>query len=313
MLTEIKAAAERIRGRVLRTPLRYSPWLSALSGGEVFLKIETVQPTFSYKIRGATNAVMKLLETTTAAEASPIVTASAGNHGRAMAHATGAAGLKLIVYVAATAPESKIEAMRLPWVDLRLCADYDEAEQRAKAHGAEGTALFISPYAHPDVIAGAGTVGLEILEEDPSIDTIVAPIGGGGLISGVATAAQGAARTVGAEIAASTPFTRSLAAGQIVTIEVGDTIADGLSGNLDPDTPTFDMVRTLVDRVVVVEEAEAIEAVRSVAASERLIIEGATGVAVAAVQARRVDLRRRRAALVISGANIDSAKLKQIL
>jgi len=256
---------------------------------------------------------MKLLETTTAAEASPIVTASAGNHGRAMAHATGAAGLKLIVYVAATAPESKIEAMRLPWVDLRLCADYDEAEQRAKAHGAEGTALFISPYAHPDVIAGAGTVGLEILEEDPSIDTIVAPIGGGGLISGVATAAQGAARTVGAEIAASTPFTRSLAAGQIVTIEVGDTIADGLSGNLDPDTPTFDMVRTLVDRVVVVEEAEAIEAVRSVAASERLIIEGATGVAVAAVQARRVDLRRRRAALVISGANIDSAKLKQIL
>jgi len=313
VLTEIKAAAERIRGRVLRTPLRYSPWLSALSGGEVFLKIETVQPTFSYKIRGATNAVMKLLETTTAAEAPPIVTASAGNHGRAMAHATGAAGLKLIVYVAATAPESKIEAMRLPWVDLRLCADYDEAEQRAKAHGAEGTALFISPYAHPDVIAGAGTVGLEILEEDPSIDTIVAPIGGGGLISGVATAAQGAARTVGAEIAASTPFTRSLAAGQIVTIEVGDTIADGLSGNLDPDTPTFDMVRTLVDRVVVVEEAEAIEAVRSVAASERLIIEGATGVAVAAVQARRVDLRRRRAALVISGANIDSAKLKQIL
>jgi threonine dehydratase len=313
VLTEIRAAAERIRGRVLHTPLRYSPWLSAVSGGEIFLKIETVQPTFSYKIRGATNAVMKLLERTTAAEASPIVTASAGNHGRAMAHATGAAGLELIVYVAATAPKSKIDAMRLPWVDLRLCADYDEAERRAKEHGAEGTALFISPYAHPDVIAGAGTVGLEIIEDDPSIDTIVVSIGGGGLISGVATAAQGVARTIGAEIAASTPFTRSLAAGRIVTIEVGDTIADGLSGNLDPDSPTFDMVRTLVDQVVVVEEEEAIEAVRSVASSERLIIEGATAVAVAAVQTRRVDLLGRRAAIVISGANIDSSKLKQIL
>jgi threonine dehydratase len=313
VLTEIKAAAARIRGRVLRTPLRYSPWLSAVTGGEIFLKIETVQPTFSYKIRGATNAVMKLLEGSTAADAPPIVTASAGNHGRAMAQATGAAGLKLIVYVASTAPTSKIEAMRLPWVDVRLCADYDEAERRAKAHGAGGAAIYISPYAHPDVIAGAGTVGLEILEEDPSIDTIVVSIGGGGLISGVAAAVEGVARTIGAEIAASTPFTRSLAAGRIVTIEVGDTIADGLSGNLDPDTPTFDMVRRLVDQVVVVQEGEAIEAMRAAVLKERLIIEGATGVAVGAVLSRRVDLSGRRAAVVISGANIDSAKLKAIL
>jgi len=313
VLSQIKAAAERIRGRVLRTPLRHSPWLSAVSGGEIFLKIETVQPTFSYKIRGATNAVMTLLERTTASEALPLVTASAGNHGRAMAHATGAAGLKLIVYVASTAPKSKIEAMRLPWVDLRLCADYDEAERRAKEHAAGGAAIYISPYAHVDVIAGAGTVGLEILDEDPSIDTIVVAIGGGGLISGVAAAAQGRARTIGAEIAASTPFTQSLAAGRIVTIEVGDTIADGLSGNLDPDSPTFEMVRTLVEKVVVVQEQEAIEAMRAAVLNERLIIEGATGVAVGAVLSGRVDLRGRRTAVVISGANIDSARLKAIL
>jgi threonine dehydratase len=313
VLTEIRAAADRIRGKVLRTPLRHSPWLSELAGGEVFLKIETIQPTFSYKIRGATNAVMKLLETTPAAEAPPIVTASAGNHGRAMAHATGAAGLRLIVYVASTAPKSKIAAMRHPWVDVRLCANYDEAERQAKEHGATGTAIYISPYAHGDVIAGAGTVGLEILEDDTSIDTIVVAIGGGGLISGIATATQGAARTIGAEIAASTPFTQSLAAGRIVTIEVGDTVADGLSGNLDPDSPTFDIVRALATDVVVVQEHEAIEAMRSAVLSERLIIEGATGVAVAAVQTGRVDLRGRRAAIVISGANIDVDKLRGIL
>ncbi|CAN5741168.1 hydroxyectoine utilization dehydratase EutB [soil metagenome] len=313
MLNDIKAAAARIRGRVLRTPLRYSRWLSSASGGDVFLKIETIQPTYSYKIRGATNAVMKLVEGTATGEARPIVTASAGNHGRAMAHAAGAAGLKLTVYVAETAPQSKIEAMREAGAELKLCADYDEAERRAKKHAATGAAIYISPYAHRDVIAGAGTVGLEILEEDPAIDTIVAAIGGGGLISGVAAAAQGQARTIGAEVAASTPFTRSLAAGRIVTIEVGDTIADGLSGNLDPDSPTFDLVRSLVDRVVVVEEQEVIAAMRGTVLAERLIIEGATGVAVAAVQTGRVDLRGRRVAVVISGANIDSATLKAIL
>ncbi|MEO5894568.1 MAG: pyridoxal-phosphate dependent enzyme [Vicinamibacterales bacterium] len=313
MLNDIKAAADRIRGRVLRTPLRYSRWLSDASGGDVFLKIETIQPTYSYKIRGATNAVMKLVEGTATGEARPIVTASAGNHGRAMAHAAGAAGLTLTVYVAETAPQSKIDAMREAGAELKLCVDYDEAERRAKEHAATGAAIYISPYAHHDVIAGAGTVGLEILEDDPAIDTIVAAMGGGGLISGVAAAAQGKARTIGAEVAASTPFTKSLAAGRIVTIEVGDTIADGLSGNLDPDSPTFDMVRSLVDRVVVVEEHEVIAAMRGIILAERLIIEGATGVAVAAVQTGRVDLRGRRAAVVISGANIDNAQLKAIL
>ena len=313
MLNEIKAAADRIRGRVLRTPLRYSRWLSEASGGDVFLKIETIQPTYSYKIRGATNAVLKLVEGTATGQARPIVTASAGNHGRAMAHAAGAAGLKLTVYVAETAPRSKIDAMREAGAELMLCVDYDAAERRAKEHAATGAAVYISPYAHRDVIAGAGTVGLEILEEDPAIDTIVASIGGGGLISGIAAAAEGRARTIGAEVAASTPFTKSLAAGRIVTIDVRDTIADGLSGNLDPDSPTFDMVRTLVERVVVVEEPEVIAAMRGAVLAERLIIEGATGVAVAAVQTGRVGLRGRRAAVVISGANIDSAKLKAIL
>ena len=309
---DVEAAARRIRDHVLRTPLRYSAALSDAVQADVFLKLETLQPTFSYKIRGATNAVLALRERS-GAQTQPLVTASAGNHGRALAHAARAAGLPLTVYIAANAPRTKIDAIRAAGADLRPCADYDEAERRAKEHGARGDALFVSPYAHPDVIAGAGTVAIEILEDDPRIDTIVAAIGGGGLISGTAIAAKGCARVAGAEVQASTPFTQGLAAGRVVPIDVGDTIADGLTGNLDPDSPTFELVREHVDDIAVVSEHDVLDAIRFVAEHERLIIEGAAAVAVAAVRTRQIDLRGKRAAVILSGANIDLAKLLKVL
>ena len=168
----------------MRTPLRASPWLSAIGGGEVRLKLETLQPTFSYKIRGAFNAALHLAER--AGDRPALVTASAGNHGRALARAARTCGMPLTVYASGGAPAVKLAAMRDEGADLRLCRDYDEAERRAKAHAAAGEAIFVSPYAHPDVIAGAGTVGLEIVDEWPDVDTIVAAVGGGGLISGLA-------------------------------------------------------------------------------------------------------------------------------
>ena len=289
---------------MLRTPLRHSPWLSKAAGGEVFLKLETLQPTNSYKIRGATNAVLKLVA---AAGASPpaIVTASAGNHGRAMAHAAAIAGLHLTVYAPENAPKTKLEAIRAAGAELRLCTDYDEAERRAKEHGARGIGVFISPYAHPDVIAGAGTVALEILSERPEVNTIVASIGGGGLISGIAIASQGRCEVAGVEVEASTPFTSSLRAGKIVEIDVGETLADGLSGNLDPDSPTFDIVRQRVQRIAVVSEDDLREAIRGVAYHEKLIIEGATAAAVAAVLSGKLAVRGKTTAIVLSGANID--------
>jgi len=288
---------------VLRTPLRYSPWLSQAAGGEVFLKLETLQPTHSYKIRGATNAVLKLQ----AAGGPPprIVTASAGNHGRAMAHAAGLAGLHLTVYVPEHAPKAKIDAIRAAGAELRLCSNYDEAERRAKEHGARGIGVFISPYAHPDVIAGAGTVALEILDEGGAIDTIVASIGGGGLISGIAIAAQRRAEAAGVEVEASTPFTSSLRAGRIVPIDVGETLADGLSGNLDPDSPTFEIVRQHVPRIAVVSEGDLRDAIRGVGYHEKLIIEGAAAASVAAVLSGKLDVRGKRVAIVLSGANVD--------
>jgi threonine dehydratase len=273
----------------------------------VYLKLESLQPTFSYKLRGATHAVLKLAA---ASGGSPrgVVTASAGNHGRAMGHACAAAGIPLTVYVPESAPRTKIEAIRALGAELRLCSDYDEAEHRAKEQGARGLAVFISPYAHPDVIAGAGTVALEILEDKPEVDTIIAAIGGGGLISGLAIAADGRADVLGVEVEASTPFTTSLAAGRITPITVADSLADGLTGNLDPDSPTFDIVRQKVRRIAVVTEKELREAIRDAAREERIIIEGAAAAALAALAAGRLDVRDKTVAVVVSGANIDLEK-----
>ena len=244
----------------------------------------------------------------------PLVTASAGNHGRALAYAAHAAGIPLTVYVPINAPRTKIDAIRTLGADLRTCADYDTAEAEAKAHGRDGRALFISPYSHPDIIAGAGTVGLEILEDSTGVDTIVVPVGGGGLISGVALAAEGAARDVaviGVEVEASHPFTAGLAAGRIVEVDVQPTLADGLAGNLDPDTMTFAIVSRLVRRIALVSESDLATAIRGVVVLERLVAEGAGAAGVAAALAGQ--LEGRSIAIVLSGGNIDGDTLKGLL
>ena len=309
MIEEIRAARSRIREHVLHTPLRYSKSLSDAVHAPILLKLELVQPTFSFKIRGAMNAVLKLAE---AGDARAIVTASAGNHGYAMAHAAARAGRRLTVYIAENAPRTKVDAIRGSGAEVRPCRDYDEAELKARRDGEGGEAVYISPYAHPDVIAGAGTVGLEIVEDDPSVELIVAAVGGGGLLSGLALAAPGVA-VAGAESSASTPFTTSLGAGRIVTIQVGNTIADGLVGNLDPDTPTFEIVRQRAESVAVVDEEATRSAVRYAFLEERLVIEGAAAVAIGAVRAGCIDVRGRRTAIVVSGANIDPQTWAEIV
>jgi threonine dehydratase len=278
------------------------------------LKLETEQPTSSYKVRGAFNAVLRLVEEHGVA-APPLVTASAGNHGRALAWAAVAGRLPLTVYAPQHAPRTKLEAIRASGAVLQPCSDYDHAERRAKAHAASGEALYVSPYNHPDVIAGAGTVGLEIEEEAPDVDAIVVPVGGGGLISGIALASRALSRrtaVIGVEVEASCPFTRSLAADRIVEIEVGATLADGLAGNLDPDTVTFDIVRREVSRIVTVGEAALRAAIAGMMKHERQVVEGAGAVGVAAVLAGKIAAQGGRVAIVISGANIDQDTLDAV-
>ena len=280
---------------------------------DVFLKLETVQPTFSFKIRGALNALLRMREDH-GGELPPLVTASAGNHGRGLAYAARAANARLTVYAPEKAPRSKLDAIRRNGAVLKTCTDYDEAERRAKEHGASGDALFISAYSHPDVIAGAGTVGLEILEDQPRIGSIVVPIGGGGLISGVAIAVKdsGAACHIrGVEVEASCPFTRGIAAGRIVPIDVGESLADGLTGNLDPDTMTFDIVRRLVDTIELVDEERIVQAISGLAANERVIAEAAGAAAAAALL--RYGSETPTVAAIVSGGNIDTDTFKTLL
>jgi threonine dehydratase len=295
---------------VLLTPLRHSPWLSSVSGATVFLKLETLQPTFSYKIRGATNAVLRHAESRTAA---PLVTASAGNHGRAMAHAARAASVPLTVFAPRTAPRTKLDAISHEGARLELCASYDDAERMAKAAAARGEGVYISPYSHRDVIAGAGTIGLEILDDMPGVEVIIAAIGGGGLASGVAIAADGRADVAAVEVAASAPFTASLAAGRIVEIDVRPTLADGLAGNLDPDTLTFDIIRQLGVRIAVVEEDDLARAVGAIVREERLVAEGAAAAAIAGVIGGALPLQGKQVAVILSGANIDPEKLRRLI
>jgi threonine dehydratase len=314
-LAEIRAAAGRIRDRVARTPLRRSEWLSGITGADVHLKLEVVQPTSSYKIRGAFNAALRVRERAGAGEPPRLVTASAGNHGRALAYAARALQLPLTVFIAADAPRAKVDAIRAAGAELRECADYDEAERQAKAHASAGMGLFVSPYSHPDVIAGAGTIGLELFEDLPSIETVVVPVGGGGLVSGIGIAVKALApstRVIGVEVAASCPFTRSLAAGQLVTVDVGRSLADGLTGNLDPDTITLDIVRKVVDEVLVVDEPTLRRALAGVVTNEHLLVEGAAAVGPAAILSGQIELKGK-VAVILTGANIDADRLVEIL
>jgi len=312
-IDDIYAAQRRIAGGVIETPLRLSPWLRSPGGG-VQLKLEIVQPTGSYKVRGAWNVCARLRDTGKA-DSRPLITASAGNHGQGLALAAAHFGFPLIVFVPEDAPRTKIEAMERRGAQLRRCRDYDAAEQQAKAHAAAGEGLWISPYSHPDVIAGAGTVGLELTRQQPDLDAVVVPIGGGGLISGVGIAIKAlspATRVIGVEVAASCPFTKSLAAGRLVSIDVGPSLADGLTGNLDPDTVTLDIVRTVVDEIVVVEEEDLRRALTGVVAHEHLVIEGAAAAGPAALLSGRVQ-PRGNVAVILTGANIDISTLAPLL
>lgn len=303
---DIRDARARLAPHVLRTPARRSEWLSR-PGADVHLKLEVVQPTSSYKIRGAFNAALRVRR-------QRLVTASAGNHGRAMAYAARALNLPLTVFIAATAPAAKIEPIRASGADVRTCRDYDEAERAAKEYAAGGNGLFISPYSHPDVIAGAGTIGLELIEDVRQLDAVVVPIGGGGLISGIAIAIKAlspATRVIGVEVAASCPFTKSLAAGRLVTIDVQPSLADGLTGNLDPDTITFDIVRALVDELAVVGEADLRGALAGIAEHEHLVIEGAAAAGPAALLSGTIE-PKGNVAVVLTGANIDTRTLLDV-
>ena len=314
-LVDVLRARLRIAAHVRRTPLVTSAWLSAAASATIALKLESLQVSNSFKSRGAFNAVIARLER--GGHLTRLVTASAGNHGRALAAAAETFGLPLTVFTPADAPQAKVAAIRRHGAELRADAlDYDDAERLAKAFAKKTGGEFISPYNDADVIAGAATIALEIAEDAPATTALVVPVGGGGLISGVAAAAKSInpqIEVTGVEAAASCAFQTSLRAGRLVPIEPGPTLADGLGGNPDPDTITFAFIQRFVDRIVTVTEEELASAIVGLVDGEDLIAEGAGAAAVAAVAAKRIDVAGRSVVAIVSGSNIDRRQLASLV
>ncbi|MEO7156014.1 MAG: pyridoxal-phosphate dependent enzyme [Vicinamibacterales bacterium] len=308
-VTDVYEARRRLGTRVVKTPLLPSAWLSSVADGDVFLKIESLNLTNSFKIRGALNAALRLSDSSDAP--ATVVAASAGNHGRALALAAEELGLACVIFTPASAPEAKQSAIRRHGAVLHVCEDYDAAEMQAKAFANANGAVYISPYNNADVISGAGTIGLEIVEAIPAVDVVVVPLGGGGLASGIGLVIKAAAphtTIVGVEVEASTPFTLSLAAGRITKITPQPSLADGLVGNLEADAMTFPLIRRVVDRVVTITEHELSLAMQGLAAEERLIVEGAGAAATAAVMAGRASAPGQRVIAMVTGGNVDLAQ-----
>jgi threonine dehydratase len=300
---ELDAAAAVVAARLTPTPLVPAPAL----GDGVHLKLETLQPTGSFKVRGALAALSRV------GAGSPVVTASAGNAGLGIAWAASVLGVHATIVVAETASPAKVAALRaLPVELIQHGADYDEAE--AHALSLPGV-TYVSSYNDTGVIAGQSTIGRELDAQLPGLITVAAPLGGGSLASGLGlwAAHRAGARVVGVEAERSPAMSTALAAGRITPFEVGDTLADGLAGNLEPGAVTFELVRDHMAAVVQVSEAEIEEAIRFLARAHGIVAEGAGAVAVAGVLAGRVPRGDEPLVAVITGRNIALPRLAEVL
>ncbi len=311
--SEVRAAAERIAGRVRRTPVERSRRLAA-GDDEVWLKLENLQLTGSFKLRGATNAVLSLID---AERRRGVVAASSGNHGAAVACAAQAAGCPALVFVAPGVAASKLAAIRSWGAEVRTHgADPLDAEIEARRHAAATGMSYVSPYNDPAVVAGQGTLGLELAEQLERLDAVFLALGGGGLISGVGgylKAVWPGIRVIACSPAASPVMHASLAAGRIVEMASRPTLSDGTAGGVEPGAITFELCREIVDESVLVEEEQIRDAVRLVVDRHHSLIEGAAGVAVAGYLAHRERFAGQQVAVVLCGANIDAQVLKQLL
>lgn len=312
-LQDVFAARARVNGLARETPLVLAEGLSRALGAEVHLKLESLQPTGSFKVRGAAN---KLLSLSAAERARGVVTVSTGNHGRAVAYVARRLGVAATVCISREVPENKVAALRALGPELVVHgASQDEAEARARELAEARGLSFVHPFDDPAVIAGQGTIGLELLGALPELDTVLVPLSGGGLISGVALALKAAnprIRVVGVSTARAPVMVRSLAAGQPLEMPEEETLADSLRGGIGLDNRhTFALVRELVDECLLVSEAEIAAAMARALLEEQLVVEGAAAVGLAALYGGRA-APGRATAVVVSGRNVAVSKLLEL-
>jgi threonine dehydratase len=305
-LREIYRARNRIGGLIRETPLERSVYLSEMCGGEVWLKLENQQLTGSFKIRGALN---KLLQLTGEERRRGVVAASSGNHAQGVGHAARMLGIDANIIVPSNTPRVKIEAIESYGVELIVHGEeYMEAERMAREMEAKEGKTFVSAYNDHQVIAGQGTIGLEILEANPDLDAILVPVGGGGLISGIGCAVKGideGIEVLGVQSVASPVMYESIRRGRIVDIEMEESVAEGLHGGIEQGSVSFEMCREHVDDYILVQEDTIVQAIVDLIRRQRQVVEGAGAVGVAAIMEDRERFRDRRTAVVVSGGNLD--------
>lgn len=313
-LAEIETARQRIAGKVDRTPVIQSAALSELCETPVWLKLEHRQRTGSFKLRGASNAIAVL---STDEKRRGVVAVSTGNHGRALAYAAKIEGIRAVICMSRLVPENKVAEIRRLGAEIHITgASQDEAQQEVERLIARDGLVSIPPFDHPAIIAGQGTVGLEIIEEIPQAAVVLIPLSGGGLAAGTAAAIKGrnpGVKIIGVSMERGAAMKASLDAGHPVEVEELPTLADSLGGGIGLDNRcTFGMVRDLLDDVVLVSEGEIAAGIAHAYTHEREIIEGAGAVGIASLLAGKVRAGASAGAsagapivLLLSGRNID--------
>jgi len=313
-LADVRDARERVSATARRTPLDYSHTYSKMTGAEVYLKLENFQRTGSFKIRGATNRIKTLSEEETNAG---VVTASAGNHAQGVALAASRVGVDSKIVMPTNAPISKVSATRNYGAEVVLHGDdYNEAAERAHEIEREEDRTYVHAFDDEMVMAGQGTIGLEIVEDRPDVDTVVVPIGGGGLISGIATAVKAhdpETRVVGVQAEGASSVATSLQKGEIHELDAVDTIADGIATRRVGERP-FEVIQERVDEVVTVPDADIAMAITNLLERSKTMVEGAGAVPLAAVLEDHMDYEEGEVIVpALCGGNIDLNMLTTVV
>jgi threonine dehydratase len=313
-IDDVRAAAERIKGAVYRSPCPYSLALSRYCGAELYCKLDHLQLTGSFKERGARNRLMLLSD---AERKTGVIAASAGNHALGLAYHGGQLGVPVTVVMPKWAPLIKVSNCRALGANVILHGDsFDEARKHARGIADEKHLVYVHGFDDPAVIAGQGTIGLEILEDVPDVDAIIVPIGGGGLVAGIGLAVKALrpdVRIIGVEPKNAPTFYASLNAGHVVRIDTQPTLADGLA-IAEAGRNCFEIGRRVLDECVLVDEQQIAQSVLRLLEMEKTVVEGAGAVPLAAaVQAEQLGLKGKKVVLVLAGGNIDVTLISRII
>ena len=315
ILEDVFLAKKRIRPIIYRTPLVPSSWLAEPLGTNVFLKLESLQVTGSFKIRGATNKLSVLGKNE---RQRGVITISSGNHGRAVAYVAKEFGLRAMICVSEAVPDNKIQAIRELGAEIVVAGEtYDEANEFALQLKDERRLTMVHPFDDADIIAGQGTIGLELMDDLPEIDTVIVPLSGGGLLSGVALALKSikpSIHTVGVTMDQGAAMVESLKAGHIVEVQEQPTLADALAGGLgEQNLYTFNLIQKYVDETILVSESEIASAMVFALDKHHLVVEGGGAVGIAALMHKKVKKVGENTVIVISGSGVDLAVLLRVV